>query len=127
LANGQINLLSLDVIAERFGSKWAMRRQPVYDYIDRLLERHVGERHFMRVRRPTIWSFFRTSPSFRPKLRCLRCLREVLMHFLGEARSSDIRVRGVTRITGDGLDAVLVRPGGDIIRRHPGEIAGRRD
>jgi hypothetical protein len=111
VANGQINLLSLDAIAERLGSKWAMRRQPVYDYIDRLLERHVGANgHFMRVSETDFLIVLPDEPKLSAQLRCLRCLREVLMHFLGEARSSDIRVREVTRITSDGLDAVLVDP-----------------
>jgi hypothetical protein len=111
LENGQINLLSLDAVAERLGSKWSMRRQPVYDYIDRLLERHVGENgHFMRVSETDFLIVLPDESRASAQLRCLRCLREVLMHFLGEARSSDIRVREVTRITAEGLDAVLVDP-----------------
>jgi hypothetical protein len=111
LANGQINLMSLDAIAERLGSKWAMRRQPVYDYIDRLLERHVGANgHFLRVSETDFLIVLPDEPKLSAQLRCLRCLREVLLHFLGEARSSDIRVREVTRITAEGLDAVLVDP-----------------
>ena len=111
LENGQINLLSLDAIAERLGTKWVMRRQSVYDYIDRLLERHVGENgHFMRVSETDFLIVLPDESKSSAQLRCLRCLSEVLFRFLGEARSTDIRVREVTRITAEGLDAVLVDP-----------------
>jgi hypothetical protein len=111
LESGQINLLSLDIIAERLGTKWLARRQPVYDYMDRLLERHVGENgHFMRVSETDFLIVLPDESKSSAQLRCLRCLSEVLSRFLGEARSTDIRVREVTRITAEGLDAVLVDP-----------------
>ncbi len=44
LASGQINLLSLDPIAERLGARWPARREPVYDYTERAWNGMSGSR-----------------------------------------------------------------------------------
>ena len=111
LANGQINLLSLDAIAERLGSRWDGKRASVYDYVERTLERNVGAcGYFLRVSETDVLVALPDERKFAAQLRCLRYLREVLMHFFGEAPTANITVREVTRITGDGLEATLVDP-----------------
>jgi hypothetical protein len=111
LADGQINLLSLDAIAARLGDRWPFKRASVYDYIERSLERNVGERgYFLRVSETDFIVVLPDEQKFAAQLRCIRYLREVLIHFFGEAPMADITVREVTRITGDGLEATLVDP-----------------
>jgi GGDEF domain-containing protein len=111
LASGQVNLLSLDAIAERLGSRWTAKRDSVYEYIERTLERHVGNRgYFLRVSETDFLVALPDEQKFAAQMRCLRYLREVLMHFFGEAPAADVTVREVTRITADGLEARLVDP-----------------
>jgi hypothetical protein len=111
LAKGQISLISLDAIADRLGDRWANRRQSVYDYTERALGRYLGEDgHFLQV---SDTDFLVAAPSLRKfaaQLRCFRCLRDILTHFLGEPRPADLVVREVTTITKDGLEAALVDP-----------------
>ncbi len=111
LATGQICLISLDAIAERLGGRWASRRQSVYDYAERALGRYLGEGgHFLQV---SDTDFIVAAPNLRKfaaQLRCFRCLRDILTHFLGEPRPTDLIVREVTTITQDGLEAALVDP-----------------
>ena len=47
---GQINLISLDAVMERLAARWPTRRDTIYDYTFRTLERHIGdEGAFLRV------------------------------------------------------------------------------
>jgi hypothetical protein len=111
LASGQINLISLDAIAERLEARWEARRESVYDYTERMLERHIGETgHFLRVSDTDFLVVLPQERKFAAQARCLRYLREVLTFFLGEARPRDMTVREVTRISRDGLQAMLVDP-----------------
>lgn len=111
LAAGQINLISLEAIAERLGSRWATRREPVYDYTERVLEKHLGESgHFLKVSDTDFLVVHPDESKFAAQSRCLRYLSEVLTYFLGKAEPGDIRVREVTRITSEGLQARLIDP-----------------
>ncbi len=47
---------------------------------------------------------------FAAQARCLRVLREVMTYFLGEAKTADLTVRQVMRITPEGLEAALIDP-----------------
>ena len=111
LADGQVNLLSLDAIAAHLGTRWPSKKASVYDYIERTLEKNVGERgYFLRVSETDFLVALPDEQKFAAQLRCLRYLREVLIHFFGEAPAADVTVREVTRITDQGAEAVLVDP-----------------
>jgi hypothetical protein len=111
MANGQINLLSLDAIVERLGDRWPLRREAVHDYTARTLERNIGEEgHFLRVSDADFLIVLPAERRFTAQARCLRYLKEVLTYFLGEARPGDLTVREVTCITARGLEAALVNP-----------------
>ena len=111
LAAGQINLLSLDPIAFKLGPKWAGKRESVYDYTERTLEKHLGETGFhMRVSETDFLVVLPNDSQTTAQVRCLRFLSGILTYFLGEARPSDLTVRAVTRIMPDGLEAMLVDP-----------------
>jgi hypothetical protein len=100
LKAGLVNVVSLDSIAERLGARWNVRRELVYDHVERVLERQmgpeivyqrIGETHFVVVQ------------SGRSRLQaqglCLRCLKEILEYFLGEARLRDLRLHEVTGVS----------------------------
>jgi|SRR5579871_54158 len=109
LENGQINLLSLDAVIARLGPRWAAKRLAVYDYIERTLDRGVGDQgHYLRVSDTDFLVVLPYERRTTAQVRCLRYLRAVLTHFLGEARPADLVVREVTKISKSGIDAARV-------------------
>ena len=100
LAAGLVNVIGLEGVAERLGPRWAARRELVYEHAERVLERQlgpdivyqrIGETHFVVVQ------------NGRTRLQaqgaCLRCLKEILVHFLGEFHIPDLRLHEVTGVS----------------------------
>ena len=109
LESGLINLLSLDAVITRLGVRWRAKRQAVYDYTERTLERSIGDQgHYLRVSDSDFLIVLPYERRSSAQVRCLRYLRAVLTHFLGEARPVDMVVREVTRIAKNGVDAARV-------------------
>jgi len=109
LDSGLINLLSLDAVITRLGPRWPAKRQAVYDYTERTLERAIGdEGHYLRVSEADFLVVLPRERRHSAQVRCLRYLRGVLTHFLGEARPVDLVVREVTKIANTALEAVRV-------------------
>src|SRR5947208_16332571 len=46
LAEGKVNVLALDAIVERFGGRWAMRRDSVHEHVQATLDRQLGSRGY---------------------------------------------------------------------------------
>ena len=117
-AQGKINVITLDAIAEQLGRRWAMRRELVYDHAERTLERQLGSDGFFQ--RISDTDYVVSQPdvsSLAGQAKCLICLREILHHFLGAALIGDIRVHTVTRISpqgvyGERLDVAAVEEAG---------------
>lgn len=109
LAAGKVNVISVEAVEERFGARWALRQDQVYDFASRVLERGVGDSgFFMRV---SATDFFIVQPDLgrvAGQAACLRYLREVLNHFLGESGMAGAGVRQVTKITGGQLEAAAI-------------------
>jgi len=109
LAAGKVNVISLEAVEARFGARWALRQDQVYDFANRVLERGVGDRGFVMRVSPT--DFFIVQPDLgrvAGQAACLRYLREVLNHFLGESGMAGVGVRQVTKITGGRLEAAAI-------------------
>ena len=100
LSSGLVNVIGLEGVAERFGPRWAVRSELVHEHVERMLHRHlgddvvfqrIGEAHYVVVQ------------SGRTRLQaqglCLRCMREILHHFVGEVRLRDLRLHEVTRVS----------------------------
>lgn len=96
---GKVNLISLEAVEARFGDRWKMRSEQVYDFATRVLERGVGASgYFLRV---SSTDFFIVHPDLgriAGQMACLRYLREVLHHFLGEDQMAALGVLQVTKI-----------------------------
>jgi hypothetical protein len=111
MAAGQVNLIALDAVVERLGERWQSRREAVYDMVERVLERKIGPHgYFARVSET---DFLVAQPDLGPfgaQACCLRCLGEILKHFLGSASHHDLRVRRVLRITDSEIVATPVDP-----------------
>jgi hypothetical protein len=106
LAAGKVNVISLEAVEARFGVRWSLRQDQVYDFATRVLERGVGDTgFFMRV---SGTDFFIVHPDLgrlAGQAACLRYLREVLNHFLGESEMAALGVLQVTKISRGELEA----------------------
>jgi len=106
LAAGKVNVISVEAVQARFGARWELRRDQVYDFATRVLERGVGLTGFFVRVSPT--DFFIVHPdlgALAGQAACLRYLREVLNHFLGEDAGAAAGVMQVTRIANGQLEA----------------------
>lgn len=104
LAAGQVTVISLDGIAERFGPRWSLRRDLVYQQVERVLERLLGLEAVVHRIAETQYVVVQPRQSrLVAQGLCLRCLKEILHHFLGEVVPADIRLHEVTRMSPDGI------------------------
>jgi len=106
LAEGKVNLISLEAVQSRLGARWAFKRDQVYGFTDRVLERGVGsDGVYLRV---SDTDFFIVHPDLSRmagQAACLRYLREVLNHFLGDDDQAGVSVLQVTQIGQGRLEA----------------------
>jgi hypothetical protein len=109
LTRGHINLMSLEAVALRLADRWERRRDAVYAYAVKTLERHLGEAiYYLRVSETDFLVIQQAGGKYAAQLACLRCLGEVFTYFLGAADPADLVIREVTRLTDQGLEAVRV-------------------
>ena len=102
LAEGKVNIIALDAIAERLGGRWAARQELVHDHAQKVLRRELGPNAAVQRINDTEYLVVQPDDSrLAGQTRCLNGLREILHHFLGAAAVADIKVHSVTRITND--------------------------
>ena len=90
VAQGRVNVISLQAIADQLGPRWAMRRDLVHDHVDRSLERQFGGQSLFQRVSDTDYVICQPEQSaLAGQARCLNCLREILHHFLGAAAVAD--------------------------------------
>jgi hypothetical protein len=121
IAAGRINLISLEAVQQRFADRWQMRKDQVFDFAERVLERGVGPGGFyLRV---SDTDFFIVHPELgrlAGQAACLRYLREVLNHFLGDAVMAPAGVLHVSQISKGRLEAEPV----DAVRADEAHASG---
>jgi hypothetical protein len=109
MAAGKVNLISVEAVRQRFANRWELRKDQVLDFTDRVLERGVGTQGaFLRV---SDTDFFVVHPDLgrvAGQAACLRYLREVLNHFLGDSHMAAAGIMQVTRIGKGQLEAAPV-------------------
>ncbi|MFZ5721851.1 MAG: hypothetical protein ACOY5Y_20535 [Pseudomonadota bacterium] len=114
LEAGKVNLISLEAVEARFGDRWSLRCEQVYDFAARVLERGVGASgYFLRV---SSTDFFIVHPDLgriAGQMACLRYLREVLHHFLGEDQMAAMGVLQVTKIAKGHVEAQQIDASAD--------------
>lgn len=104
VAQGRVNIISLQAIADQLGRRWAARRGLVHDHVERSLERQFGGQGLFRRVSDTDYVVCQPEAStLAGQARCLNCLREILHHFLGVAQIADLRVHAITRISSEGI------------------------
>jgi hypothetical protein len=104
LAEGGVTVIALDAIAARFGGRWNLRRDLVYEHAERTLGRQLGDQGYCQRISDTEYVVVQ------PRLGriaghalCVNAMRETLTHFLGAVRPIDLVMHEVTRITADGV------------------------
>lgn len=111
LAEGKVNVLALDAIVERFGGRWAMRRDSVHEHVQATLDRQLGSRGYhLRISDTDILVCQPDLGRLMGQASCLRLLREVLSHFLGEGAAADVGVHEALSVTPQGVQARRVDP-----------------
>ena len=111
LADGKLNLIGLDAIVERFGRRWPLRRDQVYELTERTLQQRLdpGDR-VMRVSERDYLVIQPDKERFAAQALCLKCVRELIQHFLGRVRDADLRICEVSRVTAHGIEASPLDP-----------------
>jgi hypothetical protein len=107
LADGRVNLIALDAVAERMGERWPSRQDQVYEQVERVLRRHMGPSGYLL--RVSDTDFLVAQPDVGPfaaQAVCLRSMNEVLIFFLGPAKRYDISVHMVTDLSSHEIVAV---------------------
>jgi hypothetical protein len=109
VAEGRVNLIGLDSIQARLDSRWGGKRDQVHEYVQRLLETRLdGSGWWVKVSETDYLVVQPTLDRHLAQASCVRFMREILGHFLGEARPTDVAVREVTYLDRAGLKAALV-------------------
>lgn len=109
LDEGKISIIALDAVVERFGARWATRRDQVYDHVERTLEKYLGlQGYFLRVSETDFLICQPHLGRFAGQASSVRYLREILSHFLGDARLADDCVHLVNKLTGEAVQATKV-------------------
>lgn len=111
LARGTVNVISVAAIRAKSGDRWSRRAEDVWAYTDRKLEEHLSPgdvRHRLNAT-----DFLVAMPSrdaVTAQVVAMRVLEEVLTHFLGEAKPSDIDIKAVTSVENGALTCATVDP-----------------
>ena len=106
LHSGKVNLISLEAVQHRLGDRWLQKREQVFAFAEKVLERAIGAGGvYLRI---SDTDFFIIQPDlgrFAGQAACLRQLREILIHFLGDADPAATGVLQVTKISRGRLEA----------------------
>ncbi|HEX3364613.1 hypothetical protein [Phenylobacterium sp.] len=109
LASGKVNIISLEAVQKRFGDRWQTRKDQVFDFAERVLERSLGERGVsVQVSDMDYLIVHPDLSRMAGQAACLRYLREILTHFLGHDREAAGGVLQVVRIGQGRLQAEQV-------------------
>jgi hypothetical protein len=126
LADGQVNLISLEMLARQLGVMWALRRQHVDRFVERLLTRELtGSALFVKVT-DTVYLIGQPDIGRRAgQAACLGLVRQVLDHFLGASTKAAEGVYEVTVVGSGWIEARAIAPA-DLLAAEAAEKLERR-
>jgi hypothetical protein len=111
LHGGKINLISLEAVQKALAEKWPPRKDQVFAFAERVLHRSLaGQGVYIRVSDTDFFVIHPQMSRFAGQATCLRYLREILTHFLGDDAEAVSGVLQVTRIGKGRLEAAQVDP-----------------
>ncbi|MDZ4372216.1 MAG: hypothetical protein U1C74_12435 [Phenylobacterium sp.] len=106
LASGMVCVIDLDAVVQRFGNRWPMRREQVHEHVTSTLDRQLGPTAYhLRISDTDVLICQPDKERLAGQALCLRALREILTHFLGDGEMADVGVHEVVRISPDGVEA----------------------
>ena len=106
LHSGKVNLISLEAVQKRLAGRWSQRKDQVFSFAEKVLQRSLGESGvYVRVSDSDFFIIHPDRSSFAGRAACLRYLREILTHFLGDDSDAVGGVLQVTRIGKGRLEA----------------------
>jgi hypothetical protein len=109
LADGRINVIALDPIADRLGERWEHRREQVYEHLERALARKLAATDFFLRVSDTVYLVAQPSAGcYAAQGLCVRALDEVVAFFLGPGPRQDVQVHKVTDLETDKIVAVPI-------------------
>jgi hypothetical protein len=109
LRSGKANLISLEAVQRRFGARWPQRKEQVFAFADRVLERAMGVGGVsLRVSDTDYFVMHPQLGRLAGQAACLHYLREVLIHFLGDDSLADAGILQVTKVGKGRLEAQQV-------------------
>ena len=111
LAEGRVNMISIDDVADRLGPRWESRRPQVYDHVEKVLTRNIGPTGL--ILRVSEWDYLVAQPDhgvFAGQSVCIRAMTEIKHFFLGPARRRDLAVHKVTSLSSSEIVAQPVDP-----------------
>ena len=111
LGSGKVNLISLEAVQKRLAEKWQQRKDQVFAFAERVLQRSLdGQGVSIRVSDTDFFIIHPNLGRYAGQAACLRYLREILTHFLGDDAAAVDGVLQVTRIGKGRLEAQQVDP-----------------
>jgi hypothetical protein len=109
LHSGKVNLISLEAVQNRLGDRWAQRRDQVFAFAEKVLQRSLSVNGvYLRISDTDFFVIHPELGRFAGQAACLRYLREILSHFLGDAAPAVSGVLQVTKISRGRLEAQQV-------------------
>ena len=111
LHSGKVNLISLEAVQTRLADKWLQRKEQVFAFAEKVLQRSLGLNGvYVRVSDTDFFIIHPDLSRYAGQAACLRYLREILTHFLGDDAAAVGGVLQVTRIGKGRLEAAQVDP-----------------
>jgi hypothetical protein len=103
---GGVNLIGLDAIRDHLGDRWAGKRDRIWEHVERDLEKRLGAFDMsLQLDEVTFLVAMPGATRFAAQVTCLHAMQDILKFFLGESRSSDIRVRNVTSVSAESVSS----------------------
>lgn len=110
-ARGAITIISVDAVREKVGERWERNRAAVWAYVQRRMGEHLQPGDiFQRIGDTDFLIAMTSEHGAAAQAVALRILEEVLTHFLGEAKPTQMKIRTVTEVTGDELRCAPLDP-----------------
>jgi hypothetical protein len=111
LHSGKVNLISLEAVQKRLADKWTQRREQVFAFAERVVQRSLGANGvYIRISDTDFFLIHPDLSRYAGQAACLRYLREILTHFLGDDAAAVGGVLQVTRVGKGRLEATQVDP-----------------
>ncbi|MDB5453571.1 MAG: hypothetical protein JWO33_2149, partial [Caulobacteraceae bacterium] len=111
VANGRVNLIDIDAVAEAFGPRWRAKKGQVYDHIEGVLARLLGDEGYYSRVSPTDFLVVQPqSGEFAAQALCYRAFKEIWVHFLGDEPQPQRAIHRVTDLSPREITAIEVDP-----------------